>query len=385
MLRKHLFVALFFSLCLSAAQAASFSQRFNDFSLALTAKILKTQPSNIVLFPAGIYSNLATMNSYATNRNRLSALNAMNENSTKTALKELDISMKPFLPELKHANAIWLQQGAPGVRAKPVATLSPTIHFINFKQSRYLACELINHWFDKKADKKPSETLSPSMLLPNTTAVFSSTARFQANWLFAFNDKLTREGVFNAANNKSTKALFMQQKHFFPYYEDAISSLVLLPYQNKEVVLALFMPKIGVTLQTFYAQLTSSRLSDILAKASYQNIDLKLLKPNLDNTSFNPIPALKALGFSSFFEPNQYPALSGKGTIEVNHILQLNELSLNEQGTNSNSGALSGVQQEHDLSPAKSKIPFYTDRPFAMLLLDLKSHVILMSAAVFTP
>jgi serpin B len=383
------FATLALQLCLigpsyaNAPAPSEFANSVNQFSLKLLHNSNLLNQKSFLFSPLAIYSNLLSLSDFATEENKHqieSALYADNPQHTEKDFAQLSQSFAHYFHE---SNTLWVQQ--PGNPQRQDKLIQSSIKYLDFNQSKQLSTELINEWIASQTENRCQNVLDWSQLGDDSSLIMTSLTELDANWLFSFDPKSTRQASFYPISTQAFTASYMQQTHYFPFFENKSFSMVLLPYQNELLALAVLLPKPGVAALTVLGELKAEAFNTYLAKTHYKSIDLSLLKTQSSNQPIFVSAALQKGGLLQAFQPNDYPALAPSHPLQLSKIIQLNQLALTESGTRG------GYTQEPTLPPVvtdgktEKSIPFHTNHPFAVILYDLKTEAILAIGVISGP
>lgn len=383
---RFLALALSFSL-LSITYAgtsvapSAFAKGINTFSLQLLRDSGLSSKGRFLFSPLGIYSNLLSLSSFATKENKQqleSFLYADNPQHTEKDFAQLKQPLSHYFHEY---NALWVQQ--PGKPQEKNDLIPSTVYYLDFKQSKELSAELIDEWAAGKIKHANQVMLSPTSLGDDASMVVTSLTELNSNWLFPFDPNHTDRATFSLQDSQRVSAPFMQQNHYFPFYENRQFSMVMLPYENELLALAVILPKVGIMPKQILEKLKAEEFSLYLSQTHYQNIDLKLIKTSFTCPPISLTKTLKKSNLSQLFQPNSYPSLSENHRLELSELTQMNKLSLTESGTSNHDSLLPAITAVED--PQEKSIAFYTNRPFIVVLYSIRSEAILLIGTINQP
>lgn len=366
------------------AMPSAFARDINKFSLNLVRNSGLLNKRSVLLSPFGIYSNLLSLSNLTTKTNKDQIEATLYADNALHTTKDFAQLRQSFEHYFRQADAIWVQQ--PGSIQNTNEPMPSAIFYLDFSQSKQLSTELINQWVKKQLPQGKEQALNPEMLAKKPAIIITSLTTLNANWLFPFKHQNTTRQAFHPTAKNTVQAQFMHQEHYFPYYKDKNFSLTVLPYENQQLALAVIIPKNGLSPGDLLTNLKAEIFSLYLSKTHYKNLDLKLLKKTFVGTPIFLSQTLQKLGLSDLFKPASYPQLSRRRSLQLSNVAQINKFSLTENGSGRRDVTVTASDPiQTDPIQMDKAVPFYTNRPFALILYDLRSQVILLAGVVNRP
>lgn len=215
-----------------------------------------------------------------------------------------------------------------------------------------------------------------------TRMVLANGSLFQGNWTYPFPTEKTRNAVFYPyGKDKPTMVKTMFGEFYIPYYEDSSLQAIALPVKGRKeqakLVAIFVLPKndhsdtpafnhlyTGLTPQSLLRKMKDSRVKVGLPKV-HAAIRLPLTS------------TLKSIGMDLPFSSGaDFRDITGKPNLSMSFFTSSASFTLNESGIAAASGSGAGFQIKSSRTN-KKPLSFTANRPFAYMLYDETSDVIL--------
>ena len=221
------------------------------------------------------------------------------------------------------------------------------------------------------------ETVDCAMLLAN--ALY-----FNAVWKEPFMEERTKKSTFRNADGSSADVDMMSAEYDYrDYWSGKTFDLCALPYGNEAFSMVFLLPHEDATLDESIDELAQQdwkKIGESMGNCQY--VSLSVPKFELPATRYDLIPTLKSMGMQTPFIPSaDFSGMTEDVTLCIDKVNQKAALTLNEQGTQA--AAVTEVRMMvtgGDWTP--TPIDFTLNRPFAFLIKEKSTGVILFAGAV---
>lgn len=336
---------------------------------------------NMCISPLSAYLGLAMVAQGLENdkANELTALLGSQsiDDLNSTAGKLMAYLCQPYgEDQLSVANNIWLQKGVK-VNAGYFETMSKyynaaiqNVNFIETQKTR----SLINSWISDRTWNMIPEFVKEEDLNPATMFYFANTIAYNGKWDVRFNPKDTKEETFNSVKGPQ-KCMMMHNKarNETGVFDD--SDWIHLTLSHDMTDLFIIIPK-GATPRQFLATLDKNTIHE--RYLSMQTYIVNLSMPRFDlNHKSNCTDILSAMGLElegalSGISPDL--AGTNLGKIKQETVLNVSEEGVKAVAVTGGGGDMSSF--------VPYKTDFRVDEPFAYIIRDSKTGMIIMAGVV---
>lgn len=298
-------------------------------------------------------------------------------------------------PELRIANRLWGQAGAPVEPEFLKITkdqYGAGIELVDFKSAAERSRALINAWVEQQTNKKIVDLLPRGSVDPLTRLVLTNAVYFKGRWATPFDKKATQSAPFTVKPGVSHPAPMMQHRKLRAGFGELPDASVLeLAYQASEASRALslvvILPKALDGLPAIEASISAGQLGGYLGALRAEQL-VNVALPRFKLTSEHDlVPTLVALGMPLAFDPEKadFSGITGAALEKRLFISQVRHkayVDVNEEGTEA-AAATGVVMSTRSLGP---DVPvFRADHPFAFLIRDGATGVVLFMGRVADP
>lgn len=281
------------------------------------------------------------------------------------------------------ANSIWIQDGCtfnPDYQKTIQGEMDGEAFTVDFASDT--AGEHMGEWVNEKTEGLISPRFTPE---PNQVAALIDTIYLKDAWLDAFDEEATEPGVFRIGEATGAG-------------EDIVVDLMHADGRDTSFYLgedytAAQLPFSGGGMMTFYLPLGSDDPSELLATPEataqllatewdYGQVDWTVPAFSIDSSFGDLVEALKALGITEVFDPDNERALApmlstGPDDLFVSDVLQETHLSLDESGVEAAAYTKVDIETK-SLRPEGAAIDFVLDRPFAYSITSPNGTILFM-------
>ena len=241
---------------------------------------------------------------------------------------------------------------------------------------------IMNRWVTEKTQGQAQEIRDYPQA--DDVLFLINTASFQGLWKIGFDHRLTENKPFYLREDSVKNYPFMSRQGTYNYLETSQLKAVELPYGDGRFSLYLFLAKPNNSLPQMVEGITAKKLSKLLSQFRKSQGLLELPRFQL-NYEVDLTNALKALGFSTLFDPDkaEFSDLSSHPAY-VNGIKHQTILAMNQQGMTpppQNDVLL----QTASMDNVEETFSLTIDRPFFSIIRDNKTGNILFMGMIFEP
>lgn len=259
---------------------------------------------------------------------------------------------------------------------------------VDFFKETEAARQTINTWVEQQTNGKIKDLLAPNILSPLTQLVLTNAIYFKAKWLEPFRPDLTQEEPFTIAPGQQISVPMMKGTTSVSNYV-VLGDVKLLElfYLTMQQSMVIILPDRVDGLARLEQRLTPSLLAEWLAALDKDNSPFKFplttwLPKFKVSSELELKKTLTALGMTNAFGLNaNFSGMDGGITppIYLQNIIHKAFVDVNELGTEAAAatGVVAGIRS--------SRGSIIIDRPFLLLIRDIKSGSILFIGRVVNP
>lgn len=195
----------------------------------------------------------------------------------------------------------------------------------------------INNRIEHKTDGMIKDIISFENEIEKNSMIISSIAYFKASWQHKFDAANTKKVIFHKTERNIVE--LMHQINNFKYYENDSVQLVELPYDERDYVMGIILPKrfLDATNLDYsinnVPQFSRQEINELINNTEYKLVDLSIPK-FVQNKRFNLIPILKKMGLSNIFSPLDSNFDIGKVRVHISHFVHESLIMVDEMGAN---------------------------------------------------
>lgn len=254
-----------------------------------------------------------------------------------------------------------------------------TMNFANVDSS----LAVMNGWCNQKTHGMIPEMLEKKDFNPAPITVLANALYFKSDWEKPFKVEATQKATFTDSTGSTMEVDMMHQQAYFDYVKTENYAMAELPYSGS-TCMDIILPNDGISVSQCVDQLSQTQFETALGKMSKNGLNIYLPKFDMD---FNQdlIDILKKLGVIDVFDPATAD-LSKTGSCHeyayVGRAFQLSRVSVDENGTTAAAVTVI-VEIKSSVEPQLSDlIEFNVNRPFAYIIRDKQTGVILFVGKV---
>jgi serine protease inhibitor len=240
----------------------------------------------------------------------------------------------------------------------------------------------INGWVDEKTRGEIEDmiqTIEPELVMFVLNALY-----FKGDWVTKFDEAKTQKQDFFLPDEQTVNVDMMSTSGTFRYYSGETFHAARLPYGRDKIAMYIFLPKEGVPLDSFIANLNPTTHEDYISRLSpVDDLTIKLPKFTVEYGVKRLNTILEKLGMEIAFNPLAAD-LSGiasttAGKLYISYVDHKATIEVNEQGTEAAAATSVGI--------GLTAVPpsFVVNRPFFFEIRDDRSGSILFMGKILNP
>lgn len=282
--------------------------------------------------------------------------------------------------ELTIATALWTNIGLAIANEfvwKCQEIYDASVTSLDFKQPSTAAA--INKWVAEKTSGKILEIVTVESVADLPT-IITNAIYFKARFLHPFTKNETQFRDFCLASGRKKSVPMMRQSELSGAYRFGKQfEAAALHYADSTFVLFLLLPEKGVNPEEV---LTEESLPDLFVKRGSVELDLSVPRFTTEFSS-QLKESLKHMGMGIAFEyPGADFSAMGSQSLFIGEMLHKTLLQVDEEGTIA-AAATTAMVELCALMPQQETLVF--DRPFAVVMMDSATRVMIFAGVVYEP
>ncbi|MBA3542289.1 MAG: serpin family protein [Deltaproteobacteria bacterium] len=292
--------------------------------------------------------------------------------------QQADSQTRPF--RLNTANSIWGQTGkpfqAPFLDALAV-NYGAGLHVLDFQADPGGSRDTINAWVEQQTADKIVDLLPERAITTDTRLVLTNAIYFSAAWDDPFDAAETQDRPFTTATGP-IQASALHQNAEARYGAGTGFRAAELAYDGQQLGMIVILPD---DLAAFEADLTATRLDEVVASLHTTQLDLTLPKFRFD-APLSLSSVLAALGMTdAFSSAADFSGIDGTRDLAISDVLHKGFVGIDENGTEAAAATAVIIGDTSIPEPATLVV----DRPFLFVIRDNPTGAILFVGRVVDP
>jgi serpin B len=356
------------------------------FGLRLALTVVEQSPGkNVFLSPLSVFFALAMTEAGAAN----STLAAMKKT---LALPDVDVgtwftavgNLRELLAaDVSIANALWAdhqQPLAPSFIRICQNVFGAEATSLNFEDPH--ATAQINAWVNEKTEGK-IPTIVTQDLVTQAAVILTNAVYFAGRWDQQFSKSATQGEDFHKSDGSTKTVAMMRRSHLkLAYRKGANYEAVALGYRGSEVGFYALLPASG---QAPKDVLGSLDVAALLRSVQEFDVDLKLPRFNLDYSA-GLAEYLRKMGMDVAFRfPGADFTPMGSKLFYISEVVHKTRLEVDEDGTVAAAATAVVMAAGSAMARPREKKTLIFNRPFVVLMANLRTGAILFAGAVEQP
>lgn len=287
-------------------------------------------------------------------------------------------------PTLRLANDLWNQQGQPLV-ADYVRVLTQSLlagqHDVDFASDPEAARKRINVHIAKATNDRIRELLPKDLIDATTALVLTNALWLKGAWLHPFAKGRTGDAPFRLTPKETVPVPTMHVTEEFAFAETAEWQAVALPLAGNLLQIEFVVPKDGTEL----AAVERAMLAEVpLNELAEQQVHVQL--PRFRTASMHRLKQpLQALGLRAAFGDGEvdFRGIEPANKLVVAEVVHQTWVQCDEDGVEA--AAATAVVMKRTAALAGDTKTFVVDRPFAFVVRDVRTGLVLFAGRVTDP
>lgn len=284
---------------------------------------------------------------------------------------------------LHNANALWIDEAfTPKEDYKDMldAYYNATMESDDF--SKEATVDRMNVWIEDQTNELIQDMIE-SPINESVMLILLNTLYFQGDWMYPFDEEQTKDGTFST-DERSIQVPMMQLTEDLQYMQGDDYEAVVLPYEDGEIEMNVFLPKEDVSLDELLGILAKKDWKEWKNGISKQPGTIELPSFEMEYESMLNSP-LQQLGMEkAFSDQAEFPLMVQEtDALSIDMIKQKSVIIVDEKGTE----AASATSVEMEETSASLEEPFHMEvnRPFLFTITESTTGTVLFSGAVNDP
>jgi serine protease inhibitor len=288
--------------------------------------------------------------------------------------------------QLLSANGLWVQSGF-RIQSDFENTIrqyyGAPVRGLDFLSNPNAARAAINSWTEQQTKGKIRELFGPGSLDGSTRLVLTSAIYFHGRWQAVFRTSETHPASFHLGAGGTVQASFMHQTGTFGYADTPALQVLEMKYAGTPLAFDILLPKNVDGLSAVEHSLTAGDLSGWLG--SLRNRPVEVAVPRFRAESkFSLRETLARMGMSSAFGASaDFSGIDDRRDLQLSDVLHKAYADVSEEGTEAAAATGGAVRLVAMMQPPSTV--FRADHPFAFVIRDTRSQVILFTGRLIEP
>jgi serpin B len=287
--------------------------------------------------------------------------------------------------QLTNAANLWVEQSfqlEPDFQNTLQTQYGAPLSQLDFLSNAEGARQTINSWTEEQTNGKIRDLFAEGSLDDKTRLVLTTAIYFMGKWQIPFVKERTIPGAFQSGEGEPATANFMNQTARVGYAETPVLQLVEMKYAGSDTVFDILLPKSPATLADLENEMSGENLAALFSTIETKTVELAIPKFRIESGG-SVRDSLVAMGMpTAFTEAADFSGIDGQKDLLITDVVHKAFIDVNEDGTEA--AAATGVSIGVTSVPIVQHT-FRADHPFAFVLRDTRTGVILFSGRFSTP
>ncbi|HEX5053108.1 MAG TPA: serpin family protein [Planctomycetota bacterium] len=283
------------------------------------------------------------------------------------------------------ANDLWVQKGHALVDSY-VALLHGSFgadrRSVDFAAAPDAARQTINAHVAEATHDRIRDLIPPGLLDESTRVVLTNALWFKAAWEHPFSKAATQDAAFHLADGTSADVPMMRIAESFQYAEAADWQFLSMPFAAAHICFEAMLPCAGQSLASAEHTLLTRGHEQAIG---WQQVRVSLPRFRVAAGHFLREPLI-ALGMHDAFAPGaaDFSAMDPQKQLVVDDLVHRTWIDVDENGAEA-AAATAMVLKAGAAAPRGEPKLFVADRPFAFVLRDTRTGLVLFAGRVDDP
>jgi serine protease inhibitor len=240
------------------------------------------------------------------------------------------------------------------------------------------AVQTINNWVNSKTNGKIPTILD--QIPPEVVMYLINAIYFKGTWTYQFDPAKTTDAVFTPPTGNTVSCRMMNQKTTYAYHATEQAQIIDLPYGNHSFSMTIILPKEGINIDQFAAELTQRQWDTFVNSLDSTEVDLSMPKFKVEyEKTLND--ELSAMGMGIAFSDFANFSRIAHASLAISEVKHKTFVEVDEEGTEAAAVTSVGITLT-----AMPLIPsMHVDRPFIFAIREHQSGTILFIGKIVNP
>ena len=296
---------------------------------------------------------------------------------------------------LNVANSVWGQRDysfLPEFLDSLAVNYGEDVRAADFRRDPEDARVRINGWVADETEERIRNLIPQGTLTPLTRLVLANAIYFNAAWLHAFDERVTKDRPFHLLDGSQRDVAMMRQQENLRYAIGDGFQAVELPYKGGDVAMTILLPESG-KFEEFEGSLSGQSVRDIVESLESELVRLTMPKFEMES-GFSLSDTLKAMGMPDAFDDQaanfsgmdgQLCRARGDICLLISDVLHQAFVSVDEAGTEAAAATAVIVSVTRAVGIEPDPIEVVVDRPFLLIIRHHATDTVLLVGRVLDP
>jgi serpin B len=247
--------------------------------------------------------------------------------------------------------------------------------------SKKQTADIINKWIDNQTAGKIKKIVDS--FDKNTFMALINTVYFKAKWANQFMPQNTTKQKFTLSDGTTQDVDMMKKTMSAEYYKGNKFEAVMLPYEDADFRMYIFLPDKGNTVDALVNQMTLGNWNTWINQFDNGQVTVSIPKFKIEfEQELNGM--LKSFGMkTAFTDRADFSKITDNASLYIDLVKQKCYIDVNESGTEA--AAVTGLVLEGTSMIIGKPIEFTADRSFIYAISDKKTGLIMFMGVVEKP
>ena len=287
-------------------------------------------------------------------------------------------------PQLQIADDLWVGRGVaiePAYEKTIRGAFGGSVESVDFATDAEAARARINEHVARATNGRIRDLLSRDLVTADTRLVLTNALWWKARWAHTFHDRATKDAPFTLADGTRVDVATMNQVDDFLYAESASWQRLTMLFEDSWIACEILLPRPGKPL----AEVEAALFDAPPARPASRRVRVALPRFRVE-AGHDLKDALQALGIRTAFTANRadFSGITRDVPLVVDFVVHRTWIAVDEGGAEAAAATAAGMTVGARM-PQDEPVEFTADRPFAFVLRDRRTGLVLFVARVTDP
>lgn len=287
-------------------------------------------------------------------------------------------------------NALWLDKSIsilPSYKQTMLRNFRANVEFIDFVKNMNQSVQTINQWTLRQSKGKINQIISSQDITSDMRMVLTTAAYLKGEWVFPFDQKLTKRLPFQVSKQRALTTDMMQNTAQYLLAVGESENVIVVPLKEEEetqIAMVIVLPQQGIDLSELEKKFNWENWLQWKSQLKSRLVTLTLPQFRIERRLDLEIH-LKMIGLSSAFGPEaDFSGISNQKELYLNQCFHKASINVHEKGINANEFGMVKMGS-NTLNGRETPYEFVADHPFLFMIWDKKTDLILFMGRLSTP